>query len=614
MNFEKNLVAAAQAEGLLPAAATQVLHDPSPSWIITLLTLVGAQFAVWPLMVVLGSLGGDIFLQPPMSFVFAGLLIAGAVVGLRNQLNLFLTHICFSLLLTGLGLLTFSMLDVMKAGQWSLLVLLVLQIGAAMLVRVGWVQRLLGLGAAVVFLMLMPQNFMGNGLNESALFRSFPLLPNALVLTAMWAAWCLCEVRLSGHVVARNMGAFFEGVGVALLCTQIYAARGFFMSDFGPGSRMGSADDPLAGTGVMFALNWVVAVQVALTIAAWWWLSQRWTLRAAGQRKTWAVLTVVYLCLVVFGFFTPDGGIVAVVDTVALATGRKRMLALTLVVLLAQLSGFYYALSWPLAHKALLLSVVGAFLGLFLWALRRQFNPAALASALPTSGAGNGAARKSVLAMGLIAAGAVLSLGAANYDVMKKEQVITDGQKIYIALVPRDPRSLMQGDYMALNFAFASTLNEALGRTNEDNSLQTRATVVAKLDARGVAEVLRAANPDPAGKEVLAAGEILLPVLRKGGGWVLVTDAFFFPEGRGEPFKAAKFGEFRALPDGRALLVGMADEKLKAIVPATLATTKAEREALEAAAEQANKEAAEAAEVTSAATNAPSSGAAKPAK
>ncbi len=613
MNFEKNLVEAAQAEGLLPSAATQVLHDPSPSWTITLLTLIGAQFAVWPLIVVLGLLGGDIFLQPPMSFVFAGLLMVGAIVGLRNQLNLLLTHICFSLLLTGFGLLTFSMLEVMSAGQWSLLVLLVLQVGAAMLVRVGWVQRLLGLGAAVVFLMLIPQNFMGAGLSESALIRHFPLLPNALLLSAVWAAWCLCEVRLSGHTVARNMGAFFEGVGVALLCTQIYAARGFFMGDFGSGSRMGSADDPLAGTGVMFALNWVVVVQVALTIAAWWWLTQRWKLPAAEKRTTWTILTVVYLCLVVFGFFTHDGGIVAVVGTVALATGRKRMLALTLVVLLAQLSGFYYALSWPLAHKALLLAVVGAFLGLFLWALRRQFSPATLASASP-SGVGKGAARKSVLAMALIATGAVLSLGAANYDVMKKEQVITGGQKIYLALVPRDPRSLMQGDYMALNFAFARTLNEALGRTNQDNRLQTRAKVVAKLDTRGVAQVLRAASPGPSGKEVLAAGEILLPVLRKGGEWVLVTDAFFFPEGRGEPFKAAKFGEFRALPDGRALLVGLVDDKLKTIVPATVAVTRAEREALETAPEQATAEVAEAAEVASTTTNAPSSGAAKPAK
>lgn len=45
--------------------------------------------------------------------------------------------------------------------------------------------------------------------------------------------------------------------------------------------------------------------------------------------------------------------------------------------------------------------------------------------------------------------------------------------------------------------------------------------------------------------------------------WVLVSDAFYFPEGQGQPLQAARFGEFRVLPDGRALLVGLADAQLQ---------------------------------------------------
>jgi uncharacterized membrane-anchored protein len=44
-----------------------------------------------------------------------------------------------------------------------------------------------------------------------------------------------------------------------------------------------------------------------------------------------------------------------------------------------------------------------------------------------------------------------------------------------------------------------------------------------------------------------------------------VTDAWFFPEGDGARWSGARFGEFRLLPDGRALLVGMADRELKPI-------------------------------------------------
>jgi len=49
--------------------------------------------------------------------------------------------------------------------------------------------------------------------------------------------------------------------------------------------------------------------------------------------------------------------------------------------------------------------------------------------------------------------------------------------------------------------------------------------------------------------------------------WVVVSDAWFFKEGDGARWSKARYGEFRVMPDGRALLVGMADEKLVRITP-----------------------------------------------
>ncbi|MPM45457.1 hypothetical protein SDC9_92144 [bioreactor metagenome] len=54
---------------------------------------------------------------------------------------------------------------------------------------------------------------------------------------------------------------------------------------------------------------------------------------------------------------------------------------------------------------------------------------------------------------------------------------------------------------------------------------------------------------------------------------MLVTDAYFFPEGTGKVFERAKFGDFRVLPDGRALLVGLADADGKPIPVLTQART-----------------------------------------
>ncbi|AFK61069.1 putative membrane-anchored protein [Advenella kashmirensis WT001] len=42
---------------------------------------------------------------------------------------------------------------------------------------------------------------------------------------------------------------------------------------------------------------------------------------------------------------------------------------------------------------------------------------------------------------------------------------------------------------------------------------------------------------------------------------MFVTDAYFFPEGQGEHFARARYGEFRVNQDGVALLTGLLDEK-----------------------------------------------------
>jgi uncharacterized membrane-anchored protein len=570
MNPDRELIGAAQSEGLLPAQATELLNEPAPSWVVTASSFIGAQFAVWPFLLFLGLLSGDVFFKPPVSLIASGAFIASAIVGLRRQSPMFITHLSFTALLLGLALLTFSMFPALRdynqhGYNIALAMPLIVQIGAAMLVRVSWVQRILGLLSAFTFVsMIFITSIDAYKFDD---WRSaVPQIANAALLALLWAAWCANEVRFSTQPLARSATAFFDGVAVALLITALLSSGSAFQFGFfGNGTRMGSADSEIAGTAQLFSVSWVSILQWVLTLGAWAWITRRWHLWAADKRRELLYLSLAYLCLMGFAFFTHDAGVVAVVGTVALATGRKRIFALALIVLLAQLSGFYYALAWPLVQKAAVLALVGAGLGAALFILQRlygnEFKTAELEPHLPGS--------RFRFALPLIAISALAALGAANYDVMKKEQVITGGQKIYISLAPRDPRSLMQGDYMALNFGFAREIEDALipieGNFRRRRAPgQRSAQVVAKLDARGVATVLRVAQA----QEPLANGEILLPLQYKKNNWVLVTDAFYFPEGMGEPFSKARFGEFRALADGRALLVGLADEQLAPIVAA----------------------------------------------
>ena len=56
----------------------------------------------------------------------------------------------------------------------------------------------------------------------------------------------------------------------------------------------------------------------------------------------------------------------------------------------------------------------------------------------------------------LIVFSALLVLGSVNYSIYAKEYIKSHGEVIYLQLAPVDPRSLMQGDYVALRFSIAT--------------------------------------------------------------------------------------------------------------------------------------------------------------
>ena len=52
----------------------------------------------------------------------------------------------------------------------------------------------------------------------------------------------------------------------------------------------------------------------------------------------------------------------------------------------------------------------------------------------------------------VLAANLILVLAFFAFSVVQKETLISKGTEVLLRLAPVDPRSLMQGDYMALNY------------------------------------------------------------------------------------------------------------------------------------------------------------------
>jgi uncharacterized membrane-anchored protein len=150
---------------------------------------------------------------------------------------------------------------------------------------------------------------------------------------------------------------------------------------------------------------------------------------------------------------------------------------------------------------------------------------------------------KAVVTRALILVAALIVLVAINGSILGKERIKTHGQRIYLELGSVDPRSLMQGDYMALHFRIADSM-----------SADASGTAALRIDPRGIATL------DP---KATARSPRIRYRVRNGAIW-LGTNAYFFEEGAGERYAPAQYGEFRLDREtGEAVLVGLADEDLK---------------------------------------------------
>ena len=149
--------------------------------------------------------------------------------------------------------------------------------------------------------------------------------------------------------------------------------------------------------------------------------------------------------------------------------------------------------------------------------------------------------------------GAVLVLGALNFSIVGKESIKRSGEVVYLRLAPVDPRSLMQGDYMALRFALVQELDKALAGSAREGEVR-----FADVSVGADRVAVLADSTAPATLKLRFR-------IRNGQVW-LGTNAFFFQEGDAERFEIARYGEFRVdRASGEAVLVGLRDGTLKAL-------------------------------------------------
>ena len=156
----------------------------------------------------------------------------------------------------------------------------------------------------------------------------------------------------------------------------------------------------------------------------------------------------------------------------------------------------------------------------------------------------------------------LVCLVLVNWSIYKKEHLLEHGQLVYLALAPVDPRSLMQGDYMALRFEMARQINASLQSTNENAEAMRKTAqdgyAIATLDNNQVGMFKGLYR-----EQTLEGNEILMRYRLRNNQVKFATNAFFFQEGHAARYENAKFGGFRVAKDGELLLVSLHDENLR---------------------------------------------------
>ena len=149
----------------------------------------------------------------------------------------------------------------------------------------------------------------------------------------------------------------------------------------------------------------------------------------------------------------------------------------------------------------------------------------------------------------LLAAAILLILGAAGRAIWQFEQTLQHGQLLVLELAPVDPRSIMQGDFMALAFKLDQQL--------PDDALQHRFAILQK-DSNNIASLHSVSQQLPDDATLIA-----VRIRQAHSRATLGPNGFFFTEGRAQQFEPARDGQFRVDNNGKALLTALLDENLQ---------------------------------------------------
>jgi uncharacterized membrane-anchored protein/uncharacterized membrane protein len=201
----------------------------------------------------------------------------------------------------------------------------------------------------------------------------------------------------------------------------------------------------------------------------------------------------------------------------------------------------YYDFIWSLLHKSLSFLIIGLAFFIITWLFDRKGKGIGSTSIFK---------RKQWL---FILAVLVLQLSFVSFQMFTNEKLINEGKIITLKLAPVDPRSMIQGDYVRLQYEIGEV---ELGQERHKG----RAYLLLKRDAEGIYRLSKVYKEQINPTEVhLAEDEVIITGKYNGYNQIIFgIESYFVPEGTGlEVERNAEFAKVVVSRKGDALLLSV---------------------------------------------------------
>ncbi len=175
-------------------------------------------------------------------------------------------------------------------------------------------------------------------------------------------------------------------------------------------------------------------------------------------------------------------------------------------------------------------------------------------------------------------------LAGFSYSVFRMEDKLATGADILLPLAPVDPRALLMGDYMALDYSANAAILSALRATHgrapssrrsmkagngewpDSGMAVMHGNFLAGQDVSGIippeALFVRLDDGTPLGRD-----EFFLAFKVRGSRVITAAPAFYFQEGHARAYERARYGRVKMDGTGRTLLAALCDEQGRDIRP-----------------------------------------------